>query len=68
MNAHQDDDTCNSIFQIVGMLNMMFGLFDVMTEKNGIYKVTLVLLMSLSSLPVLRQLAKQLRQYIYIYV
>ena len=26
------------------MLNMMFGLFDVMTEKNGIYKVTLVLL------------------------
>ena len=21
------------------MLNMMFGLFDVMTEKNGIYKV-----------------------------
>ena len=38
------------IFQIVGMLNMMFGLFDVMTEKNGIYKVTLVL----------RELAKQL--------
>ena len=35
------------IFQIVGMLNMMFGLFDVMTEKNGIYKVTLVLSMSL---------------------
>ena len=34
---------CVIIFQIVGMLNMMFGLFDVMTEKNGIYKVRLVL-------------------------
>ena len=37
---------CVIIFQIVGMLNMMFGLFDVMTEKNGIYKVRLVLSMS----------------------
>ena len=25
--------------KIVGMLNMMFGLFDVMSEKNAIYKV-----------------------------
>ena len=44
------------IFQIVGMLNMMFGLFDVMTEKNGIYKVTLVLSMSL---PFPREVVKQ---------
>ena len=25
--------------KIVGMLNMMFGLFDIMSEKNAIYKV-----------------------------
>ena len=39
------------------MLNMMFGLFDVMTEKNGIYKVTLVLSMSL---PLPREFMKKL--------
>ena len=44
------------IFQIVGMLNMMFGLFDVMTEKNGIYKVTLVLSINV---PLELELAKQ---------
>ena len=38
------------------MLNMMFGLFDVMTEKNGIYKVTLVLSINV---PLEPELAKQ---------
>ena len=43
-NIYEFTDICGQCegMQIVNMLNTLFGIFDVLTEKNGIYKVETV--------------------------